>query len=201
MRSVSCRLLAVVAAISLSVVTGTASALDTKFHYKAGYDGGGDTLITVRFTNGDTENIKANRGLFFGGGVSFLNDARNLETEVSLSYKIDDITASNGDVKWSRWPLDILVFYCMPQVRLGGGVTFHLNPDFSTSGAASVSSNGTTLPSVNFKNAQGMILQGDWRINDKMNLGLRYTSLDYEIEGSSAKLNSDGFGIVFSGHF
>ena len=172
---------------------GSASALDTTLHYKLGYDTGGDTLVTVIFTNGDQENIKANRGLFFGAGVSIVNDAKDVETEISLSYKIDDITASNGDVTWSRWPLDLLVFYRLPSVRLGGGATYHLNPDFSGSGVAS----GLN---VNFKSSLGYILQADYRINEKTNIGLRYTFLDYELEGSSIKAHSNGIGIVFSGH-
>ncbi len=186
--------LLVSAAVLLSIAAPAAQALDTTFHYKAGYDTGGDTLVIVVFTNGDRQNIKANRGLFFGGGVSIVNDAKDIETELALTYKVDDIVASNGDVTWSRWPIDALMFFRTSSVRVGGGLTYHLNPDLSGSGVAS----GLN---VNFKNSLGYILQADWRITEKLSLGARYTILDYELSGTTnSKVGSNGLGIVFSGH-
>lgn len=176
----------------LGISASPVSALDSSFHYKVGYDTGGDTLVTVTFVGGDTENIKANRGLFFGGGISLVNDTNDIETEISLSYKFDDITGSNGDITWSRLPIDGLVFYRLPSVRLGGGITYHLNPDLDGSGVAG----GLN---VEFKNALGFIAQADWRISDKLNLGLRYTFLDYETENTGVKVDSNGLGLVLSG--
>jgi len=181
-----------VVAVLLIATTAPASALDTTFAYKAGYDTGGDTLVTVTFVGGETEKIKANQGLFFGGGVSIVNDAKDIESEITLNYKIDDITASNGDVSWSRWPIDALVFYRAPSVRVGGGLTYHLNPDLSGSGVVG----GLN---VKFKDALGFLFQVDWRITEKLNLGLRYTALDYDVEGSNTSIKSNGVGIVFSG--
>jgi hypothetical protein len=178
-------------AVLLAVTGMPAFATETHFAFKAGYDTGGDTLVTAVFFGGETEKIKANQGLFFGGGVSIVNDAKDVETEITLNYKIDDITASNGDVTWSRWPLDALVFYRMPSVRFGGGATYHLNPDLSGSGVVS----GLN---VQFKDALGFLLQVDWRITEKLNLGVRYTALDYDVEGGGS-VKSNGLGIVFSG--
>lgn len=169
-----------------------AAALDRSFHFKMGYDTGGDTLVTVLFVGGDTEKIKANDGLYFGAGVSMVNDAKDVETEFSLSYKFDEITGSNGDLTFSRLPLDALVFYRLPSVRLGGGVTYHINPDLDGSGVVG----GLN---VKFEDALGFVLQADWRLTEKMNLGLRYTVLDYEVEGTGGKVDSNGIGIVFSG--
>jgi hypothetical protein len=169
-----------------------AAAVDVKPMVKAGYDVGGDTLVTVGFTDGSTQNIKANQGLFFGGGVSIVGADKTVESEIALTYKVDDITASNGDITWSRWPLDALVFYRWDKVRAGGGLTYHFSPKLSGSGLASGIS-------ANPKSAQGFLLQADWRITDTMNLGARYTILDYEVGSSEAK--SNGLGLVFSGSF
>ena len=177
----------------LSIAVSPAYALDTNFAFKAGYDTGGDTLVTVVFLGGETDKIKANAGLFLGGGVSIVNDAKDVETEITLNYKVDDITAANGDVTWSRWPIDALVFYREPSVRFGGGLTYHLNPNLSGSGVVS----GLN---VNFKDALGFVLQVDWRMTEKLNLGVRYTALDYDVEGGGGSVKSNGLGIVFSGH-
>ncbi len=182
-----------VAASLLASIALPASAVETNFAYKAGLDTGGDTLVTVTFVGGETEKIKANEGLFFGAGVSIVNDTKDIETEITLNYKIDEVTASNGDITFSRWPIDALVFYRLPAVRFGGGLTYHLNPDLSGSGVVS----GLN---AQFKDALGVLLQVDWRITDKLSLGARYTALDYEIEGVSGSIKSNGVGIVFSGH-
>lgn len=171
-----------------------AFALDVRGHYKVGADFGGDTLVTVLFTNGESENIKSNEGLSLGGGISLVSDDKKIETEISLSYKFNMINASNGDVTWSRWPVDVLTFYRWPAVRVGAGITYHLNPELDGSGVAS----GIN---VDFKNSLGFALQSDWRITEKMNLGLRYTILDYETKNGGGSVDANGFGIVFSGSF
>lgn len=163
---------------------------------KAAADFGGDTLINVTFTDGSTQSIRANELLSLGGGVSIVNDAGDIETELTLSYKFRTVTASNGDVTFSRWPLDALVFYRLPDLRLGGGLTFHLGPELSGSGFAG----GLNL---NFDDALGLLLQADYRVTPKINLGVRYTSLDYKlrVNGASATVRSNGVGIVFSASF
>jgi hypothetical protein len=163
---------------------------------KAGYDAGGDTLVVVVFSDGSRESIKANEGLFLGGGISILNEARDIEAEISLTYKFQLITASNGDVTWSRLPLDALVFYRLPAVRLGGGLTYHMGPELKGSGVVS-------SLDVNFDDALGVILQADYRVSEKISLGLRYTSLDYKVRigGVSATAKSNGVGVVFSASF
>lgn len=162
--------------------------------FKVGYDTGGETLVTVTFTNGERSSIKANQGFYFGGGVSILNDAKTVETEVSLSWKFQSITASNGDVTWTRFPLDALVFYRLPRVRVGAGLTYHMSPKLDGSGVA-----GGLNTEV--KDAAGGVLQADWRITEAMNLGLRYTALEYKDKTTSTAAKSNGVGVVFGSRF
>jgi hypothetical protein len=173
-----------------AISASAASAMEVRPLLKAGYDTGGDTLVTVVFTNGDRQDIKSSQGLFFGGGMSIVNAAGTLESELALTYKIDLIHASNGDVTWSRWPIDALVFYRWPQVRLGGGLTYHVSPSLSGSGVAS-------NINLDFKDSLGYIIQGDWRITPRMNLGLRYSSVDYKTN-TGPKVNAAGVGLVYS---
>lgn len=184
------------AALLLAAAVPAAQAAEVRPMFKGAADFGGDTLITVTFSTGSTESIKANQGLSLGGGVSIANDAGDIETELSLSYKFYTVSASNGDVTFSRWPLDALVFYRLPELRVGGGLTYHLNPELSGSGFAG----GLN---VNFDNALGLLLQADYRVTPKINLGIRYTSLDYKVRvnGASATAKSNGVGIVFSASF
>jgi len=51
----------------------------------AGYDAGGSNVVSLTYTNGKTDSIKANEGLHVGGGVSVLNEARDIEFLGTLS--------------------------------------------------------------------------------------------------------------------
>lgn len=187
--------LASVAALLLAA-PASPQAAEVRPMIKTAADFGGDTLINVTFTDGSTQSIRANELLSLGGGVSIVNDAGDIETELTLSYKFGMVSASNGDVTFSRWPLDALVFYRLPELRLGGGLTYHLGPELSGSGFAG----GLNL---DFDDALGLLLQADYRVTPKINLGIRYTSLDYKlrVNGASATVRSNGVGVVFSARF
>jgi hypothetical protein len=174
---------------------GITHAADIRPLLKAGFDLGGDTVVTAVFTDGETETIKANEGFYIGGGAALIDAARNFEAHLSLAYKFAVIDARNGDIEWTRFPLEALAFYRFPRVRVGGGLTYHISPRLEGSGVVG----GLD---VKFKNALGAILQADWRITEKIAAGARYTMLEYDTKGaftSSAK--SNGFGLTFSMSF
>ncbi|MDH4188935.1 MAG: hypothetical protein OEW21_01845 [Betaproteobacteria bacterium] len=164
--------------------------------FKVGADFGGDKLATATFSNGQVQDIRANDGFFIGGGASILNDQRDLEAEISLTVKVDSIKASNGELVWSRTPIDALFFHRIPGARVGGGLTYHLGPELKGSGAA-----GNIF--TKFDNALGVIAQGDYSISEQHQLGLRYTRLTYKTRGVTpqASAKSNGLGLVFSMRF
>jgi hypothetical protein len=180
------RLLPALILVAAAVIPAASHAVDVRPMLKAGFDFGGDTLVTVVFADGSTKSINANEGLYFGGGVSILSDSKDIETEVSLSYKFTGINASNGSIDWTRFPLEVLVFYRLPQFRLGGGLTYHLSPKLSGS--------GVTNANLKFDDSAGFVLQADYLLQ-KITVGLRYTSLQYKVGGASVK--SDGVGVTF----
>ena len=162
-------------------------AVEVKPMFKGGADFGGETIATATFTNGSQKSIKANEGAYVGGGASILLDSKDIEIEATLSYKYTSITASNGDVTWTRFPLEVLAFYRMPKFRLGGGLTYHLSPKLKASGAAGNFS-------VTVDDAAGAVLQADYFVTPKLTLGGRYTILEYKANGIPAK--SDGVGVT-----
>jgi hypothetical protein len=172
-----------------------AHAVEVRPLLKAGYDAGGETLATVVFTSGDRENIKANEGFYVGGGAAILDEARSMEYQVTVAYKFELIDANNGDVEWTRIPLEALAFYRFTRVRVGGGLAYHLNPRLEGSGVVG----GLD---VKFKNALGLVLQADWLITPKIALGARYTALEYDAKSpATGSAKSNGVGVAFSIHF
>jgi Outer membrane protein beta-barrel domain len=161
----------------------------------AGLDFGGDKMLTVVFDDGDTQDIRANDGFYLGGGVAVIDAERRMEYQLTAAVKYALIDADNGEVEWTRFPIEALAFYRFPRVRLGGGLTYHMSPRIETSGAVG-------NPDVKFKNALGAVLQADWLITDKIALGGRYTILEYDAKGDFAgSAKSNGIGISFSMRF
>jgi hypothetical protein len=159
--------------------------------FVAGYDTGGDRIANVTFASGGTDDIRANEGLYLGGGVSVLNASRNFEFLGTLNAKYQLISAHNGGVTWSRFPVDLLVFYRWTSFRAGGGLSYVISPRLKGSGEAA--GIGAT-----YDNALGALLQADYLL-DKVSLGLRYTILDYKSPGVTVKSNGAGvtFGFTF----
>lgn len=182
---------ALVAAV-LSAMAAPAQA-ETRWLLKGGFDFGGDTLRVVRFLDGSAETIQANEGFYIGGGMAYISPDYNLEAELSASWKYVGVTASNGDVRFTRFPLEAMVFYPWSWGRVGAGLTYHVNPKISSSGVVSSSVNS------DFDNALGGVIQAEYRLSDNLGLGLRYTMLDYTGGGTDRK--ADGFGITLSGSF
>jgi outer membrane protein with beta-barrel domain len=183
-------------ALVLAVTTSIASrAAEIHPMIKVGIDTGGDTLITLLFSDGSTETIKANQGFYVGGGVSIVNASRDLELEVSLSFKYTSAYGTKGEIDWTRYPLDALVFYRWTRMRLGGGLTYHLNPRLKGSGDVG----GLN---VMFDNAPGLALQADYRITDQFTAGVRYTAVEYETSSNPATATkSSGLGITLGMSF
>jgi hypothetical protein len=197
------------AAPLLALLAAPSYGVDVRPTFKAGLEVGGDTLISVPVSGsslGDTKTIKAGEGLFLGGGASILSDAKDLELELTLSYKLSGITAQNGDINWSVLPLDALVFYRIPNWRFGGGLTYHINPTLKGSGVAG----GLN---ADYKDALGIVLQGDYMFGEKIKLGVRFVGVKYKassISSSStlvvsgpppAEAKTNSLGIVFTVSF
>jgi len=169
-----------------------AVAADIRPLVKAGIDVGGETMATAVFVSGETDKIRANEGAYLGGGLALVDDARNLEFHLTIAYKLARVSADNGDLEFSRIPLEGLVFYRLPKVRLGGGLTYHLNPELEGGGIASA-------VDVKFKNAPGFVLQADYRIWRGLAAGVRYTFLEYDAKGdATGSARSNGVGLTVS---
>lgn len=176
-------------ALSASLAAGAAQA-DVGPVLVAGWDFGGDTMAGLVLSDGDTIDIDANEGFYVGGGISVINAAKTVEGRVTIAWKFSAATATNQDITWVRYPVDALLFFRSSKLRLGAGLTYHLNPELEFDGDLA---NGT----VAFDDTMGFLAQVDYMPAEKLAVGLRYTSIDYEINGVKL-FSGDGLGLTFS---
>src|SRR5690554_5874706 len=72
-----------------------------------GYSFGGETLATVYFTDGSSDDAKANMGLDFAGGVGFGSRYQGeFQGRVLAGYTFGGAGASNGGIEWRSPHID-----------------------------------------------------------------------------------------------
>ena len=161
------------------------SVLATDVFIQGGLHTGGDDLVTATFTNGDTEKLKGGGLISLSAGIG-IDVAEELETRLMAGVKFDTIDAENGSAEFVRYPLEALLMYrANENIYIGGGLTYHLNPSISGDGIASNAS-------VDFDNALGLVAELDFILANGGYLGIKLSSIDYELNGQSASGNSIG---------
>jgi hypothetical protein len=160
---------------------------------EGGLHTGGDELISVLFTSGSTDSIKAGDLLSLAIGTNF-DVSDNVESRITFGVKLDVISASNGDITFTRYPVNVLLLYKSDSLRIGGGLTYHLSPELSGSGIAA-GVNGQ------FDDALGFLGELDWYFSQNAYFGFRLTNIDYTVSSTSIKFSGNSVGVVLGGLF
>lgn len=155
-----------------------------------GLDFGGEEMVSVYYTHGSGDEINAGELVHLSGGFIFKTfaDQSDWETQLTLGWKTDGITADNGSVSFDRFPVEVLQFIRAGNIRIGGGATRHLNPSLEGDGFMSD-------VQAKFDDAWGGIVEINYLLGDKLMFGVRATMIDYEIRGLSVDGSSVGFNM------
>lgn len=156
---------------------------------------GGTELAHVEWSDGEESRLKAGQLMTFAAGALY-HPAAPWAVEGTVGYKFDQVNGSNGSIKFTRIPVDLVGSYVFRGHRLGAGVTAHLAPKFSCEAA------GLCDVSASYGTALGAIAQYAYGLrvgnNGGLDLGLRYTRLKYSGSGLET-IDGSGFGFFFGG--
>lgn len=190
--------LAIIAATSLALLPSITfaaepSGANTQLLGTFGVTFGGDDLATVEYTNGDSTTLHAGGLILFGLGIDH-QFGNQWEIQSSINYHFDRANAENGDVTFQRFPLDVLGFYRSGSHRFGGGITYHMNPEFEIDVPGA---HGT----VSFDDAIGGVIEYDYFFTPSISLGLRGTLIDYKSSDVEDSVNGNYVGLMLNGYF
>ncbi len=167
-----------------------------------GITGGGDTLATAYYEknskydyydDGDY-NIKAGGIVAFTGGVDF-RVTPEFSLQSTISYHVDQANASNGDIKFARYPIELLAYYHPnAQWRVGGGVRYVSSPKLSSSGVAR-GINAT------FDNTVSAVVEAEYFFSPNFGAKFRYVNEKYEKKGYTGKVDANHVGIFGNYYF
>ncbi|MGV6818307.1 MAG: hypothetical protein ACWA44_13700 [Thiotrichales bacterium] len=154
-----------------------------------GYQGGGEKLLTVYFTDGSDEAIEANGGFFFNAGVSY-DLTEQYVVQSMLGYQSDTANAENGDVAWSSFPWETSLLMRVNQFLVGGGIVFHFGPELTSSGIVSLGRD------LSFDTALGTQIQAAWTSDPnngrEFQIGLHYQMIDFKYDATTFDGNTLG---------
>jgi hypothetical protein len=157
--------------------------------------GGGETLASGSYYNdfGDTTGswkIRSGSLIHLFAGAEYREADSPIAVQLTLGYHIDDTTATDGSVSFSRYPAEALILW-QPQDLFRAGVGFRkaLGAKLSSSGTAS------DIGNFNFKSQLGMVVQGEYLVSQNFSLILRWVGERYEVNGVEIDGNHVGAGL------
>ncbi|HEY1043627.1 MAG TPA: outer membrane beta-barrel protein [Telluria sp.] len=173
--------------------TATAQSPMTAANPASGFVGlgvtvGGDELATATYTNGHSADIKAGSGVVFTAGLDYAI-APQFSIQGSVNFHVDNQTARNGDMRFQRFPVEVIGFYHPnSQWKVGGGVRYVNSAKLSGSGAAA-------MDDVTFKNTTSAIFETEYLFAPNLGVKVRYVKEELELKEWNAKVKANHVGI------
>lgn len=134
---------------------------------------GGDTLESFDFSNDTSSKVRAGGIFHVMAGVDFLLGGP-VSGQVNIGWHFDSANGSNGDYKFSRIPVEALVFVSLTdRFRLGGGVRKAFEAQVDSSGAVGGFDS-------NFSSNTGVVVEGEYFFTDRFSMKARAVSEKYK---------------------
>lgn len=161
-----------VAALAMGFVgAACAQAVQVRPLVAMGFTNGGDTVARVVYTDGDSDKVRAGGMIAFNAGLE-LEFSPLVSAQTMIGYHVDGITASNGDVRFDRFPVELLGHFRLTDTfRIGGGARYTPKARTRSSGDAS-----SAVPDEDFKPAWGSVVEGEFTLGRNLGIKLRYVS-------------------------
>jgi hypothetical protein len=156
-----------------------------KLLLEGGFEFGGDELITVLFTNGSDQTLRAGQGGTFSmGGQLGFTKVDWLLLRASIGIKFTTTAAENANIRFIRWPLTLSAHYQAPKgFRAGLGITGHLGSKFYGDGF---------FDDMVFSSTPG----------PRLEIGYKWIAMTYTFQSyktvQNVTLNANGFGFFVS---
>ena len=165
-----------------------------RFFVGMGFTGGGDDIATVRYTNGDKGDVTFGSLIQMGAGYDYrIND--QISFQGSINYHVSSEGADNGSVRFTRVPMELIVYFNVsPQWRLGAGARHVSSAKISSSGVANVGN-------YKFDSTLGTVVEAEYAMGRNVGVKLRYVAEKYEIAGFNGKADGNHIGIFGNYYF
>ena len=179
---------AYMAAILLCMTTSGAVASEAENGFRMnwfagfGLTFGGDELAEVEvyndyFEESYDEDIRAGELATLTAGIVVYFPTPSWSLQGSIGYHVDDVS-TDDEIRFDRYPLELIPFYNFGNHRLGAGISHHFSPELELEDFLG--------PDVEFDDATGWLVEYDYSFpgweEGGFVLGIRYLWIDYEAD-------------------
>lgn len=184
--------------LALSAIQGAQAQAETlapdtqpvRLLFGIGVSGGGDKLVSGQYDDGSTVDIRAGGLVYLSAGIDYrLLPAFSLQG--TINYHVDDASAWNGDLRFERFPIELIGYYQPhPAFRIGGGVRYTVSPKLSSNGKA---------PEANasYANTTSAVAEAEYFVEPTCGIKLRYVHETFKARGREI----DGSHVGISANF
>ena len=169
-------------------------AKQMRFLVGMGLTVGGDKLAHATYTDGDNINIRAGEMIAFNTGIDY-RVTPEFSFQATIGYHTDRAGAKNGDLSFTRIPMELLAYYNVNQQwRIGGGARYVSSPKLSSSGAAYIGN-------YEFKNALSAVAEAEYMMGQHWGFKVRLVSEKFEEKFSGNKVDGNHIGFFGTYYF
>lgn len=161
--------------------------LIAKFLIEGGGEFGGDEILTVFFTDGGEQTMRAGQGGFIAVGGQFeLQNTDSFMLRASVGFKYTTTAADNANIRFTKLPINLMPYWKINNdFRLGAGLTMHQNVRFKGDGF---------VEDIDFKGSIGPRFEFGYKW-----VAVTYTLLNYEADmGGKVSANSVGLSLSYA---
>lgn len=155
-----------------------------------GLSGGGDRLASGQYEDGRAVDIHAGGFVYLTAGMDY-HIIPEFSLQGTINYHVDDASAWNGDLRFERFPIELIAYYQPnPVFRVGGGARYTVSPKLSSNGKA---------PEANtsFANTTGAVVEAEYFADPNTGIKLRYVHESFKARGREI----DGSHVGISANF
>ena len=155
---------------------------------------GGDKLATATYNNGDDVDIRAGDLVAFNAGIDY-RVTPEFSFQATIGYHTDRANAKNGDMRFTRIPMELLAYYNVNQQwRIGGGARYVSSTKLSSSGAAFIGN-------YEFKNTLSAVAEAEYLAGPNWGFKVRLVSEKFEVKANGAKVDANHIGFFGTYYF
>lgn len=170
------------------------AANPARFFIAMGLTGGGDKLATAYYRNGNEVDLHGGGIIQLSGGLDY-QVTPQFSFQASIGYHIDRAPARNGDMRFQRFPMELLAYYHVaPSWRIGGGARYASSAKFSSSGAADIGD-------FDYKSSVGGVVEAEYLMTRHWGFKLRYVAEKFEEKVSKEKTDGNHVGLFANYYF
>ena len=165
-----------------------------RFFFGAGFTFGGDKLATANYANGGDVNLRAGGMIAINGGLDY-RVTPEFSFQGSIGYHVDQASADNGEIRFQRFPIELLAYYHVaPQWRIGGGARYASSPKLTSSGAGYIGE-------YRFDNATSGLVEAEYLMSSQVGFKVRLVSEKLKVKRSTATVDGNHIGFLANFYF